>query len=126
MGKKTAKVGDTKPKKQAEKENTGASSVRTPILLGKGGEVRVTILAKPGARLSAITGLSKEGVGVAVAAPPMDGEANAELIRFMAQVLGLRRSDLSLDSGARSRNKVLSISGLTVADVELKLKNAIE
>jgi uncharacterized protein YggU (UPF0235/DUF167 family) len=43
---------------------------------------------------------------VAVAAPPMDGEANAELIRFMAQVLGLRKSDLSLDSGARSRNKV--------------------
>jgi uncharacterized protein YggU (UPF0235/DUF167 family) len=36
----------------------------------------------------------------------MDGEANTELIRFMAQVLGLRKSDLSLDSGARSRNKV--------------------
>ncbi len=52
-------MGDTKPKKQAEKENTGASAVRTPILLGKGGEVRVTILAKPGARLSAITGLSE-------------------------------------------------------------------
>ncbi len=49
---------------------------------------------------------NQEGVGVAVAAPPMDGEANAELIRFMAQVLGLRKSDLSLDSGARSRNKV--------------------
>ncbi len=52
-------MGDTKPKKQAVKENTGALSVRTPILLGKGGEVRVTILAKPGARLSAITGLSE-------------------------------------------------------------------
>ncbi len=57
------KVGDTKPKKQAEKENTGSLSVRTPILLGKGGDVRVTILAKPGARLSAITGLSEVNFG---------------------------------------------------------------
>jgi len=48
----------------------------------------------------------QEGVGVAIAAPPTDGEANAELIKHLAQVLGLRKSDLTLESGSRSRNKV--------------------
>jgi uncharacterized protein YggU (UPF0235/DUF167 family) len=59
---------------------------------------------------------------VAVAAPPMDGEANAELIRFMAQVLGLRKSDLSLDSGARSRNKVSLFSVLQIPDFLLRIR----
>lgn len=38
-----------------------------------------------------------EAVGVQIGAPPIDGEANKELIRYLAEVLNLRRSDLSLD-----------------------------
>lgn len=50
-------------------------------------------------RLSASTPaeVSEEAVGVAVAAPPADGEANAELIRFLAEVLELKKSRISLD-----------------------------
>nr|CAD7412237.1 unnamed protein product [Timema poppensis] len=47
--------------------------------------------------LSEDPNVSGEAVGVQIAAPPMEGEANAELVKFMAAVLGVRKSDVSLD-----------------------------
>lgn len=41
--------------------------------------------------------ISSDGIGVQINAPPTDGEANAELIKYLSKVLGLRKSDLSLD-----------------------------
>lgn len=41
--------------------------------------------------------ISADGVGVQIAAPPTEGEANAELVRYLSKVLGLRKSDISLD-----------------------------
>lgn len=41
--------------------------------------------------------VSAEAVGVAIAAPPVDGEANVELIRYLAEILELKRSHISLD-----------------------------
>lgn len=41
--------------------------------------------------------ISIDGVGVQINAPPTDGEANAELIKYLSKVLGLRKSDLTLD-----------------------------
>ena len=49
-------MGEPKIKPEPEK-----AAVRAPFSLGKNGEVRVTILAKPGARLSAITGFTQVG-----------------------------------------------------------------
>lgn len=48
--------------------------------------------------LSAILAdFSAEAVGVSIAAPPTDGEANTELIRYLAEALDLKRSHISLD-----------------------------
>jgi uncharacterized protein YggU (UPF0235/DUF167 family) len=41
--------------------------------------------------------IGNEAVGVQISAPPVEGEANTELVRYMAAVLGLRKSDVSLD-----------------------------
>lgn len=41
--------------------------------------------------------ISNEAVGVAISAPPTEGEANAELIKYLASIFGLRKSDVSLD-----------------------------
>ena len=41
--------------------------------------------------------ISVDGVGVQINAPPTDGEANTELIKYLSKVLGLRKSDLTLD-----------------------------
>lgn len=43
------------------------------------------------------TDIGSEAVSVQINAPPVDGEANTELVQYLATVLGLRRSDISLD-----------------------------
>lgn len=82
----------------------------TPVTVGKSGNIAIKILAKPGAKQNGITDIGLEGVGVQIAAPPSEGEANAELVKFLSKVLGLRKSDVSLDKGSRSRNKIILIS----------------
>ncbi|KAF4531843.1 hypothetical protein B566_EDAN000869 [Ephemera danica] len=71
--------------------------------------------------------ISPEGVGVQIAAPPVDGEANTEIVKFVASILGLRKGDVQLDRGSRSRQKILLISGgkLTAEEVTKHIQNQI-
>lgn len=41
--------------------------------------------------------ISEDAVGVAISAPPVEGEANTELVKYLASVLGMRKSDVTLD-----------------------------
>lgn len=43
------------------------------------------------------SGITSDGVGIQINAPPTDGEANAELVKYVASVLGLRKSDVVFD-----------------------------
>lgn len=62
-----------------------------------------------------------------IGAPPVDGEANTELVRFIARLLDLRKSDVSLDKGSRSREKVVLIeSTMSPEEVRDRLKAAVE
>lgn len=42
-------------------------------------------------------GITYEGVGIHISAPPTEGEANTELVKYVASVLGLRKNDVVLD-----------------------------
>lgn len=126
MGKNKAK--GTNPKGKNEQavveasENQGAAG---PISCDKSGNVVLRILAKPGAKDNGFTDVSTEGVGVQIAAPPTDGEANTELVKFLASTFGVRKSDVSLTRGSRSRQKTVTVSGTNVSDVEKKLKSCV-
>lgn len=77
----------------------------------KDGSISVTVLAKPNAKASLLSGISEDGIEVQIAAPARDGEANAELIRFLAtDVLGLKKSKLSVGRGSKSRSKLVVIA----------------
>ncbi|KAK7121490.1 hypothetical protein R3I93_022548 [Phoxinus phoxinus] len=81
-----------------------------PVTKVKDGTIAIAIHAKPGAKQTAITDVSEEAVGVAIAAPPTDGEANAELVRYLSKVLELKKSQVSLDKGSKSREKVIKVT----------------
>lgn len=81
-----------------------------PVSMLKDGGFAIAIHAKPGARQNAVTDLSSEAVGVAIAAPPTDGEANAELLRYLCKVLALKKSEVTLDKGSKSREKVIKVT----------------
>ena len=64
----------------------------------------------------AIDGVTSEGIlRVRVAAPPVDGSANAALIRFLAGELGTPPSSLRIESGMTARIKRLAVDGVTAA-----------
>jgi uncharacterized protein (TIGR00251 family) len=54
---------------------------------------------------------------VRLAAPPLDGRANALLIDFLKEKLGVPANKISIARGRRSRNKVVEISGASEAAV---------
>jgi len=55
---------------------------------------------------------------IQVAAPPVDGAANKELIRFLGRTLRISRSAIRLVSGDSGRRKRLAISGLSLHGLE--------
>ncbi|XP_066938436.1 UPF0235 protein C15orf40 homolog isoform X2 [Macrobrachium rosenbergii] len=90
----------------------------SPISVTKDGRIQIKILAKPGAQESRVTDISAEGVGLQIAAPPVDGEANTELVKFLSSSLGVRKSDVVLDRGSRSRQKTVIVHSSSLQDVE--------
>jgi len=58
---------------------------------------------------------------VRVAAPAVDGKANRELMRFLAERLGIRPAAVRLIRGERSRMKVVVIAGLDADAVRSRL-----
>ncbi|KAK9991256.1 hypothetical protein SO802_026241, partial [Lithocarpus litseifolius] len=53
--------------------------------------------------------ISDEAVGVQIDAPARDGEANAALLDFISSVLGVKRRQVSVGSGSKSRDKVVIV-----------------
>ena len=84
------------------------------------GGATLTLHIQPGARRSEIAGIHGDALKIRLAAPPVDGKANAALIDFVAERLGLPRSAVLLKSGQTSRRKVLEI-GTAVADLRRRL-----
>ncbi|MGD9792166.1 MAG: DUF167 domain-containing protein [Acidimicrobiia bacterium] len=79
------------------------------------GGVLVRVHAQPGATRSQIVGRHGDAIKVKLAAPPVDGRANAELCRFVAGVLGVRPGAVELVSGESSRSKRLRVTGVNPA-----------
>jgi uncharacterized protein YggU (UPF0235/DUF167 family) len=78
--------------------------------------VRLAVRLTPRGGREAIDGWALDGDGrpylkVRVAAPPVEGAANAALIAFLAKALGVSRSSLTIASGAGARLKLIDIAG---------------
>jgi uncharacterized protein (TIGR00251 family) len=86
--------------------------------------VRLTVRAKPRAKASRVVRAEGVAIEVALAAPPVDGAANDELLRVLSAALKLPRSALSIARGASGRQKVVEVHGLTEAEVAARLADA--
>ncbi len=75
------------------------------------------VRVQPGARRTGFAGWFGEHPKIAVAAPSVEGAANAALIEFVAQALGVRRRDVRIVIGAASRTKRLEVDGLDDATI---------
>jgi uncharacterized protein (TIGR00251 family) len=73
---------------------------------------RITVKVHPRARRTAIAGRLGDAWKLDLAAPPVDGKANEECVRFFASLAGVPRSRVRIVLGAASRTKVIEIEGL--------------
>ena len=85
------------------------------MITEKNGFVLLNIRVVPRASQSEIVGEHGGALRVRISAPPVDGAANAEVVRLLAKTLGLSRSDVAIVSGQTSRTKLLRINGVTAA-----------
>ena len=79
--------------------------------------VTLRLHIQPGAKKTEVVGVHGEALKIRLAAPPVDGKANACLIAFLADRLGVARSAVRLVSGAASRAKRVRISGVDSVSV---------
>lgn len=66
--------------------------------------------AQPGAKTSSVAGLHGEALKIRIAAPPVEGKANAALIAFVAAQLGVAKRLVTVEKGESSREKLLRIA----------------
>jgi uncharacterized protein (TIGR00251 family) len=82
---------------------------------------RIAIKVHPRAKRTAITGRLGGAYKVDLKAPPVDGKANEECIRFFAELAGVPRSAVRIVQGAAGRMKIVEIEGLEMAEIEKRL-----
>jgi uncharacterized protein (TIGR00251 family) len=75
--------------------------------------VTLEILVQPRASRSRVVGEHDGRLKVQLAAPPVDGEANAALVELLASVLGVRKGDIEILRGDAGRRKTVRVAGVT-------------
>lgn len=86
----------------------------SPFAAGKDGAIRFAVTVRPRGGRDAILGLAADAEGgvsirLSVKAAPEDGKANAAVIALLAKTLGVKRADLSVQSGATARRKLMRL-----------------
>jgi hypothetical protein len=74
---------------------------------------RFTVKVHPRARRSAVTGRLGDAWKLDLTAPPVEGKANQECVRFLAELTGVPRARVRVVTGLTSRTKVVEIEGVT-------------
>jgi uncharacterized protein (TIGR00251 family) len=83
------------------------------ISVGKQG-LTIPFHVLPRASQTKIVGEIDGAVKIRVAAPPVEGAANLELIKFVSKLLDIPRNKVEIASGAASRHKLLRVTGVTM------------
>lgn len=77
---------------------------------------------QPRAARSEIVAWRGDGVlSVRVTAPPVEGQANAAVAALLARALGLRPAAVAVERGARGRDKLVRVAGLTADEIRRRL-----
>lgn len=90
----------------------------------EGERVVVEVHVVPRAAKTALAGTHGGRIKVTLAAPPVEGAANAELVAFFAKALGRPKRDVELIRGEKGRRKTLAIRGVTAEQVRALVAGA--
>lgn len=95
------------------------------LTTGKNNAPVILIHAQPGAKRTAVVGIHGDRLKIALASPPVDGKANAMLIKYLSKELGVSKSSIHLLSGDTSREKRIEVASLSISDLLEALKKLL-
>ena len=82
---------------------------------------QLSLKVTPNAGRNEITGFTDGVLHVKINAPPVRGKANRELIDYLGEVLGVRKSAITIVKGQTSRNKIIAVAGMSREDILKRL-----
>lgn len=82
------------------------------------GAVTFAVKVVPRASKNDIAGVEGDAIKIRLKAPPVDGKANVALIKFLAETLGVSRTQVEIVSGETGRRKLVRVRWITTEQVE--------
>ena len=65
-----------------------------------------------------VAGIQGDALKLKITAPPVEGQANAECIRFLSHILGIKKKQVRILGGHKSKKKTVAIEGIGRKDIE--------
>lgn len=87
--------------------------------------VRLHLYVQPGGKMSEVLGEHDGALKVRIQARPVEGQANAAIVDFVAKTFGVSRSKVNLIRGEKSRQKVVEITGLTLGEARAVVQGLV-
>ncbi len=85
--------------------------------------VRLVVRVQPGAARSQVVRFEDGVLHLRIAAPPVKGKANRELVDFLSRLLDLPRSAITIDKGLTSRRKTLAVAEISPEALAVRLES---
>lgn len=95
-------------------------------LTEKAGAVTFAVRVQPRASESRIVGALEGALKVRLAAPPVDGAANEELVRLIARLFGVGQVSVEIRAGASGRQKLVRVHGVDTSEARRVLGAIVE
>lgn len=89
-------------------------------------QAKISLLVHPGAARSEVINFTDGVWQVRVAAPPVKGKANKELLSFLSKVLGVPQCALTIVRGNSGRHKLIAIDSLSREDITRRLSLSVK
>jgi uncharacterized protein len=86
----------------------------------------LTVHVQPNARITECVGIHGEALKIRVAAPPVEGAANDELVRFLARQCSIPLASVHIQSGLGSKRKRIVLKGVTAGRVIARLNPGLK
>ncbi len=86
-------------------------------------QIKLKAQVQPNAKRNEILGFEDGILKVKVCAQPVKGKANKELIDFLSKILGIRKSDITIEKGETGRKKTILLERITQSQIEERLNN---
>ncbi len=89
-----------------------------------GSSATLSVRVVPRSAKEGVAGFEGGVVRIRLNAPPVEGQANEALVRFLAKTLGVPKSRITLVAGEKGRSKVVRVDGVTREDLMAALAKA--